>query len=648
MPQFYTNFGIGTAAFVDTGVDEGDVPLLLSGGVFDEAVIPADITRDTELQPFVDNVLSSAVTGNVETGIAVSWDAVGRKLNFVVQGIPVETTSELTGDGTTTDPLGISNHSITEPKLLVGNTPQNEQVLSWDAANNRLLWKNDETAPPGSGLTAVAHDTAFTGDGTAGSPIALDITGTEFPTIPILKGGTGATDEANARSNLGLGTAAEQNVGVANGDVLQLGAGGIVDVGRLAAGGADGHVLTRTATGQAWEVTTGGTITGVTAGAGLEGGGTAGDVSLNIGDNAVTEAMLAVLNDPATGQVLTWDGATLSWAATVAGYTDADVDARVLDRLQNAPQSNLGFFDRLLLWDDGNPNELRVTNIGGIRLYTTANWAQPTNTTNFIPAGTLATSGTTGQVLTRTAGGQAWEDATGMGGGLLTVASDATLSGDGTSLDPLGIADDSITEPKLAASNAPGTNQVLGWDGTALEWVAQTGGGGLTVSAWDNATTYNIGNIVTQNSRAFLSRVDSNIGNDPDLEASAVNWFLIRTGEEILHTPGRFYAPGTVVNSTGLRRDVFICRRPTTDTPSEFDADWFHLPRGAVLLEATTTASEYRSGTLVYVGDDIYFCHTSVVPPGITAAQIPSPRQLFMAVTDLLEDSPCSYHAQLT
>ena len=122
--------------------------------------------------------------------------------------------------------------------------------------------------------------------------------------------------------------------------------------------------------------------------------------------------------------------------------------------------------------------------------------------------GRLAPGGTTGQVLTRTGTGKEWADQTGMGGGLTTVASDTTLSGDGTSGDPLGIADDSITtvqlanlavhtanlgllsvhaaqladdeitEPKLAASNAPGTNQVLSWDGATLTWADQTGGGG--------------------------------------------------------------------------------------------------------------------------------------------------------------------------
>ena len=205
----------------------------------------------------------------------------------------------------------------------------------------------------------------------------------------------------------------------------------------------------------------------------------------------------------------------------------------------------------------------------------------------------------------------------------LTVGSLFAFATDGETTIEAGngrlrVPDQGIGEPQLASFNSPGLNQVLGWNGSAMLWVDK----GFAVSAWDNAETYNIGHIVTQNARAFLSRVNGNTGNDPDLETSAANWFLIRTSEEIVHTAGRFYAPGTVVNSTGGAADVFICRRPTTDTPSEFDADWYHLPRGASILEATTTASPYRSGTLVYVSGDIYFCHTSVPSPGIAAADI--------------------------
>ena len=45
------------------------------------------------------------------------------------------------------------------------------------------------------------------------------------------------------------------------------------------------------------------------------------------------------------------------------------------------------------------------------------------------------------------------------------------------------IVNDAVTEAKLAVSNAPGNNQLLSWNGTAMQWVpAPTGGGS---SAWN-------------------------------------------------------------------------------------------------------------------------------------------------------------------
>lgn len=44
--------------------------------------------------------------------------------------------------------------------------------------------------------------------------------------VPVTKGGTGATTAATARTNLGLGTAAVANLGVAAGNVMAVGAGG--------------------------------------------------------------------------------------------------------------------------------------------------------------------------------------------------------------------------------------------------------------------------------------------------------------------------------------------------------------------------------------------------------------------------------------
>lgn len=45
------------------------------------------------------------------------------------------------------------------------------------------------------------------------------------------------------------------------------------------------------------------------------------------------------------------------------------------------------------------------------------------------------------------------------------------------SIDSLDITDGAVTEPKLAVSNSPANGYVLSWNGSALTWVAQSGGG---------------------------------------------------------------------------------------------------------------------------------------------------------------------------
>jgi len=45
------------------------------------------------------------------------------------------------------------------------------------------------------------------------------------------------------------------------------------------------------------------------------------------------------------------------------------------------------------------------------------------------------------------------------------------------------IINDAVTEPKLAVTNAPGSNQVLSWNGSAMAWVTPATGGGS--SAWN-------------------------------------------------------------------------------------------------------------------------------------------------------------------
>jgi len=63
------------------------------------------------------------------------------------------------------------------------------------------------------------------------------------------------------------------------------------------------------------------------------------------------------------------------------------------------------------------------------------------------------------------------------GGGLTSVAHDGTLTGDGTSSAPLGVADRGITAAKLSAAGSS-AGQVLVSDGSAVHWQTPSGGGG--------------------------------------------------------------------------------------------------------------------------------------------------------------------------
>ncbi len=175
----------------------------------------------------------------------------------------VATDATLSGDGTAGDPLGLS----------AGTTSRANDVLTFNGTN--YVWSQ----PAASGLQSVSTTNALTGDGTAGSPLGLTTAGSAFPTIPLDKGGTGATAAAAARTNLGLGTAAVANTGSTAGTIpILFGSNGTLATARLAPGGSANDVLTRTSAGMSWSAPTtmGGGLTAVSATTAFTGDGTAG------------------------------------------------------------------------------------------------------------------------------------------------------------------------------------------------------------------------------------------------------------------------------------------------------------------------------------------------------------------------------------
>ena len=357
-----TSLALATGATV-TGIDNGalgsSATLLATQGAIKTYI-------DAQVGSF-DTLAEVLANGNTtgSTNIIVSAS----------QKITTDTIDETTaGDGVTIDSVLVKDNTVTATTFtgaLVGNASTATTAATVTGATQAAITSAANLATVGTIGTGVWNGTAISGD-------YIDVTTSPLANTKIWIGDSSGDAQEFALSGDvtmtagGAVTVADNAITLAKledgtqGDVLYYGASGAP--ARLGAG-SDGDVLTSGGAGAnpTWETPTTGDITGVTAGTNLNGGGTGGDVTLNL-DASIS--LTAVTATTLTGTLSTAAQTNLTSLGTLtslnlSGNLDLQDDDKIL----------LGTGDDLEIYHDGSNSYIAEGGTGD--LYITSSVIRP-------------------------------------------------------------------------------------------------------------------------------------------------------------------------------------------------------------------------------------------------------------------------------